>query len=130
MLKKFIYLSSKVLLSFETLNFQKQINSKRHTSFKWTILPKPTFHFTVVVSRCWWDPFRMLIWLHLDPSITLVWFYKDPTQILENSLKYPIMFENWSIHDPELIPLTELSKVQDPMGTLFGWFFIMLMIEI
>ena len=33
------------------------------------------------------------------------------------------MFENWSIHDPELIPLTELSKVQDPMGTLFGMIF-------
>ena len=53
MLKKFIYLSSKVLLLFETLNFQKDINSKRYTSFKRTILPKPRFHFTVVVSRCW-----------------------------------------------------------------------------
>ena len=31
MLKKFIYLSGKVLL-FETLNFQKEINSKRYTS--------------------------------------------------------------------------------------------------
>ena len=36
MLKKFLYLSGKVsllLLLFETLNFQKEINSKRHTSF-------------------------------------------------------------------------------------------------
>ena len=32
MLKKFIYLSGKVLLLFETLNFQNQINSKRYTS--------------------------------------------------------------------------------------------------
>ena len=32
MLKKFIYLSGKVLLLFETLNFQKEINSKRYTS--------------------------------------------------------------------------------------------------
>ena len=31
MLKKFIYLSGKVLLLFETLNFQKEINSKRYT---------------------------------------------------------------------------------------------------
>ena len=30
MLKKFLYLNGKVLL-FETLNFQKEINSKRHT---------------------------------------------------------------------------------------------------
>ena len=29
MLKKFIYLSGKVLLLFETLNFQKEIYSKR-----------------------------------------------------------------------------------------------------
>ena len=32
MLKKFICLSGKVLLLFETLNFQKEINSKRYTS--------------------------------------------------------------------------------------------------
>ena len=32
MLKKFLYLSGKVLLLFETLNFQKEINSKRYTS--------------------------------------------------------------------------------------------------
>ena len=31
MLKKFIYLSGKLFL-FETLNFQKEINSKRYTS--------------------------------------------------------------------------------------------------
>ena len=34
MLKKFLYLSGKVLLLlFEKLNFQKEVNSKRHTSF-------------------------------------------------------------------------------------------------
>ena len=32
MLKKFMYLSGKVLVLFETLNFQKEINSKRYTS--------------------------------------------------------------------------------------------------
>ena len=32
MLKKFIYLNGKVLLLFETLNFQTEINSKRYTS--------------------------------------------------------------------------------------------------
>ena len=32
LLKKFIYLSGKALLLFETLNFQKDINSKRYTS--------------------------------------------------------------------------------------------------
>ena len=32
MLKKFIYLSGKVMLLFEALNFQKEINSKRYTS--------------------------------------------------------------------------------------------------
>ena len=32
MLKKFIYLSDKVLLLFETLNFQKEIDSKRYIS--------------------------------------------------------------------------------------------------
>ena len=32
MLKKFTYLNGKVLLLFETLNFQKEINSKRYTS--------------------------------------------------------------------------------------------------
>ena len=32
LLKKLIYLSGKVLLLFETLNFQKEINSKRYTS--------------------------------------------------------------------------------------------------
>ena len=32
MLKKFIYLGGKVLLLFETLNFQKEINSRRYTS--------------------------------------------------------------------------------------------------
>ena len=31
-LKKFLYLSGKVLLLFEALNFQKEINSKRYTS--------------------------------------------------------------------------------------------------
>ena len=34
------------------------------------------------VKKCW-DPFRLLIWLHLDPLIIPVWFYKDSTQILE-----------------------------------------------
>ena len=33
MLRKFLYLSGIVLLLFETLNFQKEINNKRHTSF-------------------------------------------------------------------------------------------------
>ena len=33
LLKKFLYLSGKVLLLFETLNFQKEINSKRQTPF-------------------------------------------------------------------------------------------------
>ena len=32
MLKKFIYLSGKVILLYEALNFQKEINSKRYTS--------------------------------------------------------------------------------------------------
>ena len=32
MLKKFIYLSGKVLLLLETLNFQKENKSKRYTS--------------------------------------------------------------------------------------------------
>ena len=32
MSKKFIYLSGKVILLFEALDFQKEINSKRYTS--------------------------------------------------------------------------------------------------
>ena len=36
MLKKFIYLSDKILLLFETLYFQKAINSKRYTSLNLT----------------------------------------------------------------------------------------------
>ena len=32
MLRKFIYLSGKVILLSETLNFQEEINSKRYTS--------------------------------------------------------------------------------------------------
>ena len=31
-LKKFLYLNGKVLLLFETLHFQKEVNSKRYTS--------------------------------------------------------------------------------------------------
>ena len=37
-------------------------------------------------SWCSWDPFRLLIWLHLDPLIIPVWFYKDAIQFLE---KFP-----------------------------------------
>ena len=33
MLKTLLYLNGKVLLLFETLNFQKEINSNRHTPF-------------------------------------------------------------------------------------------------
>ena len=83
-----------------------------------TILLKLRFYATVVVSRCWWDPFRMLIWLHRGPLTIPVWFYKDPTQILENSSKYPIIFAKWSIHDPELILLTGLKNVWDPKGNV------------
>ena len=62
-----------------------------------------------VISRCWWDHFRMLIWLHLGPLTISVSFYKDPTHIPEKFPSYPIVFENWSIHDPELILLTGLK---------------------
>ena len=30
---------------------------------------------------------------------------------LDNSIEYPIMFDNWSIHDLELILLTGLNNV-------------------
>ena len=60
-----------------------------------TILPKPRFYATVVVSRSWWDPFRMLIWLHLGPLTIPVWFYKDPTQILD---KFPkVSYHVWKL---------------------------------
>ena len=45
-------------------------------------------------SRCSWDPFRMLIWLHLDPLIIPVWFYGIPHKSWKNFPKYLIMFEN------------------------------------
>ena len=46
------------------------------------------------------------------PLITPVSFYKDPTKILEKFPKYPIMSDNWSIHDLELILLTGFNNVQ------------------
>ena len=40
-----------------------------------------------------------------------VWFYKDPMQILKKFSKHPIMFDNWSIHDLELVLPTGLNNV-------------------
>ena len=74
-----------------------------------TILLKPRFYATVVVSRSWWDPFRMLIWLHLGLSTIPGWFYKDPTQILE---KFPsVSYHVWKlIHLWSRIDSTDRDK--------------------
>ena len=61
-----------------------------------TILLKPRFYAIVIVSRSWWDSFRMLIWgLHSGPLTIPVWFYKDPTQILD---KFPkVSYHVWKL---------------------------------
>ena len=80
-------------------------------------------------SRCSWDSFRMLIWLHLDPLIIPVWFYRDLTYINPGKIspKYSIMFKNWSTHDLELILLTWSNNVQYPKSqSMFyqNWLFL------